>query len=349
MTHSPSLALMPRPGHWSALALPLVMTLALVACGGGGGDSSPAPASGGTTTIAAAGSGGSSSLTAPTLSPEATAMQRLNAERGACGFGTLTSNALLDQAALNHANYNAYQASLGIFAGHVEVLGQPLFTGVTLFDRALFVGYPYRDLWENISTLYWRNVTGPLNTVPLATYADERTRGLLTSVYHLKGMLVATREVGVAVQHQQFGTTVVRNMVIELGTQLLAPAPPVQNGVLTYPCEGTRAARAVFTPSGETPNPRPGFTGDIGTPIYLRAPVGERIGITSFAVTEWANGTPVPAQAMTLANDPAQWLSQNDAFILPNAPLVPNVRYRVRVSGTAGANAYSLDFSFTPS
>ncbi|MES3011890.1 MAG: hypothetical protein V4738_13970 [Pseudomonadota bacterium] len=327
--------------------LPIGLVLTLAACGGGGSGGSDSTTSG-TTTIATASSGGGN-LSATSLSPEATAAQRLNTERGACGFGTLQPNTLLDQAALNHANYNAYQASLGVLAGHVEAVGQPLFTGITLFDRALAVGYPYRDLWENVTTLYWRNVTGTLNTVSLATYADERTRGLLTSVYHLKGMLVATRDVGVAVLHKQFGTTVVRDMVVELGTQLLAPVPPAQTGVLTYPCEGTQAARAVFTPSGETPNPRPGFVGDIGTPIYLRAPGSDRISITSFAVTEWATGTAVPAQAMTLANDPAQWLSLNDAFILPDAPLTANVRYRVRVSGMAGSVAYSKDFSFTPS
>ena len=340
MTHRPLQRLLTR-------SLPAVaLACALAACGGGGTDNT---ASNGTTTIAAAGSAAAPTPSQPPLGPEATAVQRLNTERGNCGFGTLLPNTLLDQAALNHANYNAYQASLGVLAGHVEAVGQPLFTGVTLFDRALFVGYAYRDLWENVTTLYWRNVSGPLNTVPLATYADERTRGLLTSVYHLKGMLVATRDVGVAVLHKTFGSTVVRNMVVELGTPLLAPAPPVQTGVLSYPCEGTQGAMAVFTPSGETPNPKPGFVGDIGTPIYLRAPGNDRISVTSFAVTEWATGRSIPAQTMTLANDPVQWLSVNDAFILPDAPLTANVRYRVRVSGMAGSVAYSLDFSFTPS
>ena len=332
----------PLPRNWPASTWVCVLTLALSACGGGGGNDTPT--NGDTATFAAAGVTAS-----PTLSPEATAIQRLNTERGHCGFGTLLPNSLLDQAALNHANYNAYQASLGVLAGHVEAVGQPLFTGVTLFDRALFVGYAYRDLWENVTTLYWRNVSGTLNTVPLATYADERTRGLLTSVYHLKGMLVATRDVGVAVLHKPFGSTVVRNMVVELGTPLLAPAPPAQTGVLSYPCEGTQGAMAAFTPSGETPNPKPGFVGDIGTPIYLRAPGNERISITSFAVSEWATGRAIPAQAMTLANDPVQWLSVNDAFILPDAPLTPHLRYRVRVGGMAGSVAYSLDFSFTPS
>jgi hypothetical protein len=127
MTHRP------LPRIWHASAWVCALTLALSACGGGGNDENQT--SGGTATLAAAGV-----TAAPTLSPEATAIQRLNTERGNCGFGTLLPNSLLDQAALNHANYNAYQASLGVLAGHVEAVGQPLFTGVTLFDRALFVG-----------------------------------------------------------------------------------------------------------------------------------------------------------------------------------------------------------------
>ncbi|MES2423055.1 MAG: hypothetical protein V4562_01390 [Pseudomonadota bacterium] len=333
----------------------------LAACGGGGGGTTattqttiastpdvppaPAPAPAPAPSPAPA----PAPVPFPAGSPEAASIERLNDERGRCGFGTLRMDGKLNQAAFNHVNFNAYQASLGNWTWHIEILGQPYFTGFTLFDRALHVGYTYRELWENMTTAVWTNVTGQPNLGDMAVFADDVTRGLLTTVYHLRGMMVQTNDVGVAALHQQYGTTVVRAYVMELGAKIGETGPAAQTGVLHYPCQGTTAAKAVFKPSDEVPNPRPGHGGTLGTPIYLRAPAGETISISSQQITVLSSGAPVAAQVMTSANDPAGELGRSDAFVVPDAALTPGVTYRVRVSGMAGSIAFSKDYTFTPS
>lgn len=329
---------------WRSVAV-LLAAIALSSCGGGGGSTDSAAASQPSGSTPATGA----QETPAALSPEATAVDRLNKERLTCGFGTTTVNPLLNQAALNHAEYNAWQAaSLGVISLHLEILGQPLFTGVDLFARAAHVGYPTAEIWESVSSFYWPRTTSSARLQSLQAHADEQMRSLLSMVYHTKGVLVNTTEIGTSVIERVINGNLTRQVVVELGTQTGSPAPR-QTTLKTYPCQGTTAARAVFIPSNETPNPAPGFSGQMGTPIYLRVPPGRSISISNPVVRNVQTGQAVATDIMTLREDPHQQLAIEDGFILPRTPLTAGSSYRITADVVSGQSTYRVDFTFTPS
>ncbi|MBT8448693.1 MAG: hypothetical protein KJO69_03335 [Gammaproteobacteria bacterium] len=70
--------------------------------------------------------------------PAQTGLTYLNSLRSAAGMTTLSSNANLGTAALNHSTYN----QINNFIGHYESLDFPTgFTGVTPADRVVAAGY----------------------------------------------------------------------------------------------------------------------------------------------------------------------------------------------------------------
>ena len=332
----------PNKSRPNLLFLALILSGLISSCGGGGGETS-----GSSTQVATAGGSQSSPLTE--LAPEQTAIKRLNEERAKCGFGSLAPNDLLSKAALNHAEYNAWQAgALLNISLHIEVLGQPLFTGVTLFDRVAATGYPTAEVWENVNSLYWRGLTNSSRLESLNAYADDQMRGLMTMVYHLKGVMVNTNEIGMAVIERVYNNNLTRQLVVELGTQIGKPAP-AQTDLMTYPCQGAVGAKSSFSPASETPNPRPGFTGQLGTPIYFRTPPGEKITFNTASVTALATGQRIGITTMTRDNDPARELGVEDGFILPDAPLTAGASYQVSANVTGGTKIYQKTFVFRPS
>lgn len=325
------------------VAAALVATALLSSCGGGGGGGSTsvsaAPATGAFQTIDAS---------LAKLSAEQLTKELLDSERDRCGFGRLRTAAGLNQAALNHAEYNAWQAAGALnISLHLEILGQPLFTGVTLFERARYVGYDFAEIWESVNSLYWRNVPTSSGLPPLQNYAQDQVGSLLTMVYHLKGMLVNTTEFGTAVIERTHNGNLTRQFVIELATPT-GDRAPTQTGLKVYPCVNSQMARAIFNPRSETPNPKPGYSGVLGTPIYIRAPAGQRISLTSAALIDVATGTRIPVETMTRANDPAGELAIEDAFILPLEPLIAGRLYRANFSVNVGGQAQTGQTEFRP-
>ncbi|MBT8438198.1 MAG: hypothetical protein KJO91_00620 [Gammaproteobacteria bacterium] len=80
--------------------------------------------------------------------PAQTGLIYLNSLRSAAGMTTLSSNANLDTAALNHSTYN----QINNFIGHYESLDFPTgFKGVTPADRVVAAGYLSTTVSENVS------------------------------------------------------------------------------------------------------------------------------------------------------------------------------------------------------
>jgi hypothetical protein len=344
------------------------LSCALVACGGGSGETSssttimPTPS---TQTL----------QTNPTADYHQDSVGRLafnlmNSQRSQCNFGTLNQHAALDLAALSHAKYLVFN---GLSDFHTEVLGKPLFTGATPQEQIAHAGYSAQpDALSAQLVTITTSVPSDIDALQFAAWrmsqAEQSVRSLLSAPYHLSGMMLGARDMGVA---QVLSNDVLNAPVNRLAFNLflasasgagIQQAPDTQ--VSSYPCAGvTGTQTGLFN---ESPNPIPNAAGSsnlsAGQPVLIHAPLGQTLTVQDFSMTDPNGLTPVEAALLTQdhpqynpnnlpANSNAQ-LASNEAIILPLAPLAANTIYHVVVNGTrkvgsANAVVFKLDFHFT--
>lgn len=313
----------------------LAVSISLVGCGGGGSSStntttppvtSVAAVSSLVTTVPAASYGGEA----------ASAYNRLNAERQACGFGLVAQNSSLDASAAAHSYYEVTN-NIG---GHNETPGAPGFTGATPQDRANATGYN-----GSVGEGMWIGSTG-----------DEAMRGLLSGVYHAIGLLGSYRDIGVSFRlwpvTTSQGVTINTNsytLVTDLGTPKVAGAQLIGGSdVLTYPCDGSKGVNRQLR--GETPNPVPGRdigANPLGTPIVVMTRPGNTLTIASASMNQVGGPAVVLRTPVSQANDPNGYFQASQAYVAPDGPLAPNTRYHVQIDGTNNGVKFSTQFEFT--
>lgn len=349
---------------------------ALTGCGGGGSSSdsvvtvpppapAPAPVPGPAPAPAPAPAPGGSINTTPQTStyavgsPEYAAFVQLNAERGACGFGFLKQSAKLDQATADANLYFAARAAESVVSArsfaHAEDGGKSGFTGQFPWDRAAFRGYgtaATADVNEDNASEYFKPAS-PLTSNALS--ARQLTL-LLTSVYHVAGLMTARTEVGFAFTRTTTADgwdTGRLNLTVGIPTGDLRQT---STAVRTYPCQGTTNVAGTFVPSNESPNPAPDLGAAlIGTPIYVNGPEGQTITVTDATVTPSTGGAAIASRLLTYANDPVftsqgvHALRLNETFVLPLTPLTKGAAYTVAVTGSSNGVPFSRVFTFTPS
>lgn len=334
----------------STFSLTLILSLGLVACGGGG-DSTSNPVA---TYVPGAAEQGAWTV--------------LQGARTQCGFGALTRNAKLDQAALNHSKYLVDRSiATGVsILSHLETPGLPGFTGIYPWDRTDFtpLGTGYgTQVAEILQATAWDYVSPP--TFPtMAQRGTESMRDLLNTVYHLAGAMYDGADVGFGayMKTTQINATTWREEYrfgslngyqtsrITLGT----------HNVATYPCKDSVNIPPAFVPANEAPNPFPSMTKTdppVGPPIYLKADEGHEITVTSVNVRQ--NGVSVPTTVLTHANDPNidiygfPYIGLHEAFVVPAIALLPSTRTEVNLQGTVkilgSINSVPFTRSFTMS
>lgn len=331
----------------------MVSVTILSACGGGG---SPAPVVGGNNVVAPVVVSTASSIVATVPAPkyaagseELAAFNKLNTERTSCGFGALAQNLLLDKAAKSHADY----LLVNYFIGHFETVGTPAFTGVTAEDRIAAAGY---------STLNSFSATDEINEIigsNLKTAMGVKfIRNLLNAPYHEAALMSGFRDVGLVLRNApDAGSTYGPRVILQVnpahktldGPQLFAA-----NEIKTYPCDNS----ADIEPSllNESPNPVPGrdlAKTPLGSSVYIAVRDGNTITIGSATMTNLTTGIPVALRtAVTAVNDPnkvngVSYLKLNQAFISADAPLSPNTKHQVVVTGTNNGTPFNRNFTFT--
>jgi hypothetical protein len=348
------------------LIFAITTLLILPACGGGGGGSTPVAAtsfsatcSNGSTQTSATSQAAAAALcpaastivstvaatTYAALSEEQAVYNRLNTERVACGFGSLSQNANLDTAAKNHSDWMLLNNTLS----HAEVAGTTGFTGLNSVARDTAAGFTSLDGNEDIFAL-----SG--GTGLLAGFGDVSARSLLSAPYHLFASLSAC--MGISVQSiSSVGLPV--GLGVNLATTIDFAVP--QGGtyqlqdatsVLTYPCQGTAGANYRLT--NESPSPVPGrnlVTNPLGSVVFVMLRQGQVLTITSASMTNLATGIPVALRPpVTGANDPANYLGlfgNYMGYIIPDAPVAQNTAYQVTLAGTNNGVAFSRTFTFT--
>lgn len=247
------------------------LCFALTGCGGGGGGTST---DNGSQDNSGSGSGGNSSGNTADLvanvapasysgdyaTEKAAVFALLNAYRSQCGFGMLTQNSVLDQAAQNHAQYAAVYDE-----GHAETSGRNGFTGSTPAERFNYVNYAWSASDEILGTQAWGQFLAPnlnnsfalLSASELNATANLKT--LLNAPYHMIGALSMNRDVGIGIASSPVPSITDYNfkpLNINLGTAQGQERQRVAyNSISTFPCSGTTGLNPVF--AGEVPDPFP--------------------------------------------------------------------------------------------
>lgn len=357
----------------------------LSACGGGGSNapatsappppvSAPAPIEPPVTAPPPAPAPANPSLVTSVSSPtyaagtvEKGAWAVLMHERAACGFGLVQQDTRIDAASQAHAYHLAKNSAERnvYYIGHFEDPNLPYFAGNSPADRLAASGFPITgsSSEENLDTATFSYVAG--SRAPFVTMNETRgaasMRTLLTSVYHLLGVLHDGRlggtgsdyQVGSMVQgtttftveHYRFGVTLA---AVDSNPQRLG-----SGNLATYPCAGATAASASWQPANESPAPFSDVTSTststlYGTPVYFKADPGSTLVVNSATVTRVSTGVAVALRQLTKSNDPNAAIKDNEVFIVPTSPLVVGAAYDVVATGTLDGVAFARKFTFTP-
>ena len=273
-------------------------------------------------------------------SEDLSAFNKLNAERGACGFGLLSQSAQLDVAARGHADYQIINNLLS----HNQ--DRSKFTGNTGRDRASAAGYlDAGDVGDNF--------TMQVGSSKKATFGERGMRELLNAPYHVASLLAGFKDAGIAVRSSTETTPAGANPAVVLqiatsfknsaGRQLLAAGD-----VATYPCAGSTGINRKL--HDELPNPVPGRnlkTDPIGSTIYIAVREGQTLGITSVTMVETASKMAVKLRTpITRANDPNSLYKSHQGYVVPDAPLKALTQHSVDIRGTNNGAAFVRQFTF---
>lgn len=265
--------------------------------------------------------------------------QTLNTARTTCGFGALTENTTLDQAAANHA---IYIAANGV--SDTETQGLSGFTGVTYADRAIALGYP-GDASDVPGTDFVSGVSGGASwtnaTQTAQWYGQSAANNYLGGVYHVGIAIWPVTEVGVGIDQVTANNyPQVWDSIVIGNTSTASPA----NGPLTFPCDGITGVP--YEMVNEVP-PAPNMTGGAsGTPVAIAGGTGDTIVLQSGTMTD-TTGNVINLQLLDSANDPNHALPPFEAVAYPAGALQPGATYTVSITGTDNGTAFSRSFTFS--
>lgn len=330
---------------FTATAGAAMVAFLLTACGGGGGGGIPlaATASPTSTTTSSPSTGNPQPSTAAPGSEEQAAFELLNNERLKCGFGALARNNALDAAARGHASWLLTNNAVG----HYQVPGTPAFTGINPGDRLAAARYP-AVLIEDLNT----DVIGRSNAIGFGVIA---VRALLSGPYHLMGLMVPYRDIGISVMSSDevaASTKTARRVTAQIDIAYTSSEgidSPPHGAVLSYPCDGTIGTFTKLL--GESPNPLPErnlAASPVGQGIYLVGDASKTLSISSALLQESRTGNTLALlPPLTGANDPNHVLKSNESIVVPDAPLKTSTAYRVTIVGTNDGSAFTKQFTFT--
>jgi len=323
------------------------LTLVLAACGGGGSGS------GSTANTSGSSSSGSSTNTStqPTVpagttqtsptytagSAQATMFTLINSYRSSCGFPTLQSNTLLDQAAQSHAQY------MGLNGNQVtdtETKGNPGFTGVSGLDRAVALGWP-SQIWVGADSAVF--YSSPANTG--AGYATQMVQAWTAGVYHQQVVTLPTSVVGIGfAQGNSNGYSYALGSVSEaLNSTTMSNITTAADAPLTFPCQGLTGI--AYSNSNEYPAP-PSANASFGTPVSVVGNYTDTVSITSATMTD-PTGNVINLAILNSSTDPNKLISTWEAVAYPISPLQPNTVYLVHITGQINSSSYTRSFTFT--
>ncbi|WP_332879029.1 CAP domain-containing protein [Massilia sp. S19_KUP03_FR1] len=309
------------------------VALMLVACGGGGSGNTATQT---VSTTDTGNAGGSAGTTVP-VEPGAPALSGdiatdgvnwFNFRRSQIGVAQLARNSLIDQAGLNHSNYQRLNNQVT----HDEVAGKSGFTGAELSARLAHAGYTFPS---NASRAYGE-VISATSSKSGAFMAEE----LITAIYHRFvvfepmfkefGGGAATTSAGYTYFTTDFGA---RN---GFGSGI--------TGLVTWPYNGQTSVAPNFFSDYEEPDPVAGIN-EVGYPVSVHANINANVTVQSFTIQQ-RGGSNLSVKLLSASADP-KYTSESVAAIVPLAPLKAATVYDVSFVGALDGTAITKTWSFT--
>ena len=234
----------------------------------------------------------------------------INNLRSEAGLNLLTENSLLDEAAMNHANYLILNNTFG----HYESKENVGFTGETPYKRVLNVGYTGFKVLENISAGD-KDITESIN-------------GLFSAIYHRLGFLdFDINEIGIGEKYSD-SYTYKTVFVYDMGSTDTSVATNNPKYVI-WPYDGATDVSPVFYE--EIPDPLPNCSVS-GYPISVEFNP-EKIGninLIDFELTDTATGEDVNSTILSQLTDPNKHFNQYQFALMPLERLKFNTQYNVK-------------------
>lgn len=330
--------------------------LVLTACGGGGGDS-PGNEVSAAPTLPPLQSGQPQPVATREVlryedgTPQRAVFDAINTARTQCGWGALTRNLKLDQAAQGQADYETARWNEGnghqfvTLRPHEQVESLSGYTGATYWSRLANYQYAFADGTTELSSRQ--------ALLQLPAFETERAihllQRLLTTVYHLAGLVGSGIEIGIGYQVATTAPTTLTNnpmatLVVAIGQPTGEVKRPQEAALITWPCHGSRTNASWSNPEWPDPLARSvGWSQPIGPPIFLRSRSGSRLAISSIVLSGYSAETFI----LSADNDPHQRLRSNEAFVLMKSPLTPGQSYTASIAGTIDSTPFTHQFTFS--
>jgi len=265
----------------------------------------------------------------------ANALDFLNDQRLACGFGAVRQNEALDNSAYAHADYLSFNVGERNLTpadmNDTESQDLPAFTGQTPLDRAARQGYPASSV---------RELVGKWHSIYLGV------RYAMATAYGPQLLLSGYRDIGLGGMMMLDGSSP-EAMVLDFGIPA-NQSPQLLGGrdVATLPCDGQKGLFSMYTPFGPVPVAgREMATNPLGRPVVAMVRAGQTLAVTSFTLT--LHGHAVPATLLTAASDPNKLIKPNFVALIPDQPLQPQATYTARLVGTNNGAPVDKSWSFT--
>lgn len=257
-----------------------------------------------------------------TVARDATiAVAAVNAGRAAAGLAPVRLDPRLSASALSHSFYwlfNYFAPSVRGLGIHLETRGDPGYTAVHPWTRAIAFDYPNQRIGEDITH----------SGAPDTAVADW-----VNSVFHRFAIMRPDLRV-IGYGEASLGSVHMEDM--EFGFAVASPATPV-----LYPAAGESHVPATFV-DNELPDPvPPGRPRTTGYPVTVTFSATDRVSMHAFTLTS-SGGAVLAAYVLSPSAS-----TENSASLLPVAPLSAGAVYTARISATVNGFAYLRTWTFT--
>ena len=229
--------------------------------------------------------------------------------------------------------YGQIDPATSALRAHIEVPGQPGFTGIRPTDRANAAGYANARATSAQEVIGFENHRDPQDQGCVA--------GLLRTVFH-RGVLLESSlvDVGIGTQLSVDGKS--RTCVINTSNVRTMPTRAPDGWVGIFPGDG---ATGVATTLGrEVPNPAPEIAIQ-GLPTSLYVTKGHALTVISFTLASSAR-LPVTVKVLTQKDFPT-FIGSHQAYIVPYSALKPGTTYTAVFTGKDDARNMSKTWTFT--
>ncbi|HEY8025078.1 MAG TPA: CAP domain-containing protein [Burkholderiaceae bacterium] len=297
-----------------------LLSLVLAACGGAPADAAINPS---TKAVIDA---RSDATPRPTGDAATDGLNWINYRRHEAGLTILTRNPRLDSAALGQSNYLQSNKTIT----HVQSVGQPGFTGVTLTDRLAASGYGFKHDGQA-----YGEVIASTSSRSGFNAADQ----LVTAIYHRFVVLEPmSKQAGAAVSSDADGIYFTADTAADGLDQGLGIGK-----FITYPAPNQNLVPTLFHSAGEKPDPVPNRR-EVGFPVSIHADLLSIVQVQRFSLRP-RGGAPIPVQLLTNASDPNTPTSA--AAIIPLDVLTASTTYDVQFVGRVDGQPVSRSWQFS--